>query len=144
MPCTFRADLPLLLPFSRAPFEFYDALNKFQIQRLLNCYDLIFYCIALLFHLVAFCRLKPLDVVMMKALHDKVNIVPVIAKADTLTKKEVKKLKERVSLNSNLSCFGLSRLKNAFKVCSDEESFIFNLVRGCIVCALDTAHCFKN
>ena len=32
----------------------------------------------------------------MKSLHDKVNIVPVIAKADTLTKKEVKIMKERV------------------------------------------------
>ena len=32
----------------------------------------------------------------MKDLHDKVNIVPVIAKADTLTKKEVKQLKERI------------------------------------------------
>ena len=35
----------------------------------------------------------------MKALHDKVNIVPVVAKADTLTKKEVKSMKERVSYN---------------------------------------------
>ena len=33
---------------------------------------------------------------MMKALHDKVNIVPVIAKADTLTKKEVEVLKKRI------------------------------------------------
>ena len=32
----------------------------------------------------------------MKSLHDKVNIVPVIAKADTLTKREVKAMKERV------------------------------------------------
>eukprot|EP00111_Clytia_hemisphaerica_P020021 TCONS_00059040-protein len=32
----------------------------------------------------------------MKCLHDKVNIVPVIAKADTLTKKEVKELKQRI------------------------------------------------
>ncbi|XP_065055361.1 septin-2-like isoform X1 [Rhopilema esculentum] len=40
--------------------------------------------------------LKPLDVIVMKSLHDKVNIVPVIAKADTLTKKEMKTLKERV------------------------------------------------
>lgn len=40
--------------------------------------------------------LKPLDIAVMKALHDKVNIVPVIAKADTLTKKEVKQLKQRI------------------------------------------------
>jgi septin 2 len=33
----------------------------------------------------------------MKMLHHKVNIVPVIAKADMLTKKEVSRLKKRVS-----------------------------------------------
>uniref|UniRef100_A0A6I8PTP5 Septin 5 n=1 Tax=Xenopus tropicalis TaxID=8364 RepID=A0A6I8PTP5_XENTR len=40
--------------------------------------------------------LKPLDVEFMKALHGKVNIVPVIAKADTLTLKERDRLKRRV------------------------------------------------
>ncbi|XP_022253618.1 septin-1-like isoform X2 [Limulus polyphemus] len=40
--------------------------------------------------------LKPLDIEFMKQLHSKVNIVPVIAKADALTKKEVMKLKRRV------------------------------------------------
>ncbi|XP_078679628.1 septin-2B-like isoform X5 [Branchiostoma floridae x Branchiostoma belcheri] len=40
--------------------------------------------------------LKPLDVEFMKALHHKVNIVPVIAKADTLTPKEVRALKARI------------------------------------------------
>ncbi|XP_046385027.1 septin-1 [Ischnura elegans] len=40
--------------------------------------------------------LKPLDVEFMKQLHNKVNIVPVIAKADVLTKKEVQRLKKRV------------------------------------------------
>lgn len=32
----------------------------------------------------------------MKQLHNKVNIVPVIAKADVLTKKEMQRLKDRV------------------------------------------------
>lgn len=40
--------------------------------------------------------LKPLDIEFMKKLHSKVNIVPVIAKADCLTKKEVLKLKCRI------------------------------------------------
>ncbi|XP_064097757.1 septin-2B-like isoform X2 [Macrobrachium nipponense] len=40
--------------------------------------------------------LKPLDIQFMKQLHNKVNIVPVIAKADTLTKQEVQKLKRKV------------------------------------------------
>ena len=44
-----------------------------------------------------FCySLKPLDIEVMKALHHKVNIVPVIAKADTLTANEVKMLKKKV------------------------------------------------
>lgn len=34
----------------------------------------------------------------MKALHEKVNIVPLIAKADCLVPSEIRKLKERVSL----------------------------------------------
>ncbi|XP_034237136.1 septin-1 [Thrips palmi] len=40
--------------------------------------------------------LKPLDIQFMKQLHNKVNIVPVIAKADVLTKKEMLRLKKRV------------------------------------------------
>lgn len=42
------------------------------------------------------CSLKPLDIAFMKAVHHKVNIVPVIAKADTLTRHEVNKLKNKV------------------------------------------------
>ncbi len=33
--------------------------------------------------------LKPLDIEFMRQLHDKVNIIPVIGKADTLTEEEV-------------------------------------------------------
>eukprot|EP00052_Salpingoeca_macrocollata_P017572 m.143355 g.143355 ORF g.143355 m.143355 type:complete len:381 (-) comp20431_c3_seq1:259-1401(-) len=40
--------------------------------------------------------LKPLDIAALKALQSKVNIVPVIAKADTLTRSEVKQFKEQV------------------------------------------------
>jgi len=43
-----------------------------------------------------FVSLKPLDIEFMKQLHQKVNIVPVIARADALTKKEVTELKKRV------------------------------------------------
>jgi len=42
------------------------------------------------------CRLRPIDVEFMKAMQDKVNVVPLIAKADCLTPLEIKKLKERV------------------------------------------------
>ena len=41
--------------------------------------------------------LKSLDLVTMKALDSKVNIVPVIAKADTITKNELHKFKLKVS-----------------------------------------------
>jgi septin 2 len=40
--------------------------------------------------------LKPLDIEFMQKLHQKVNIVPVIAKADVLTKKEIQRLKCRI------------------------------------------------
>lgn len=41
-------------------------------------------------------RLRQIDLEILKRLHRKVNVVPVIAKADTLTNYEVKKLKERI------------------------------------------------
>lgn len=41
--------------------------------------------------------LKPLDIEVMKRLHTKVNLIPVIAKADTLTDEEVAEFKKRVS-----------------------------------------------
>ena len=50
------------------------------------------YCIAPSGH-----GLKPLDVEFMKRLHDKVNIVPVIAKADTMTPEEITRFKRQVS-----------------------------------------------
>lgn len=37
-----------------------------------------------------------MDLEVLRRLHRKVNVVPVIAKADTLTALEVKKLKERI------------------------------------------------
>lgn len=40
-------------------------------------------------------RLRPIDVKFMKELHQLVNIIPVIAKADTLTPNEVKALKQK-------------------------------------------------
>ncbi|XP_053219552.1 septin-1 isoform X2 [Podarcis raffonei] len=40
--------------------------------------------------------LRPLDIVFLRAIHDKVNIVPVIGKADSLTPTEVKRKKEKI------------------------------------------------
>ncbi|XP_065664344.1 septin-2 isoform X3 [Hydra vulgaris] len=66
--------------------------------------------------------LKPLDIAMMKALHDKVNIVPVIAKADTLTLKEVKALKERILDEIRRSGIQVYRFPDDDE--DDEEEFI--------------------
>jgi septin 7 len=41
--------------------------------------------------------LKPLDVEVMKKLHSKVNLIPVIAKADTQTDEEINAFKQRVN-----------------------------------------------
>jgi septin family protein len=43
-------------------------------------------------------RLKPLDIEFMRRLHTKVNLIPVIAKADTLTDEEVADFKARVRI----------------------------------------------
>lgn len=40
--------------------------------------------------------LKPLDVELMKRLHDKVNLIPLIAKADTMTPEECMHFKKQV------------------------------------------------
>ena len=42
--------------------------------------------------------LKPLDIECMKALHQKVNIVPIIAKADALTQEELAQMKQHVRM----------------------------------------------
>ena len=41
--------------------------------------------------------LKPLDIEVMRRLHTKVNLIPVIAKSDTLTDEEIMAFKARVS-----------------------------------------------
>jgi septin 7 len=41
--------------------------------------------------------LKPLDIEVMRRMHTKVNLIPVIAKADTLTDDEIASFKQRVS-----------------------------------------------
>lgn len=46
---------------------------------------------------VSVCRLKPLDIEFMKRLHEKVNVIPMIAKADTLTPEECQQFKKQVS-----------------------------------------------
>jgi septin family protein len=55
--------------------------------------------------LMFYASLKQLDIEFMRRLHTKVNLIPIIAKADTLTDEEVAEFKERVSrwMDSSLS-----------------------------------------
>ena len=48
-------------------------------------------------------RLKPLDIELMKNLHDKVNIIPLIAKADTMTPEECARFKKQVDKLGNFA-----------------------------------------
>ena len=43
------------------------------------------------------CRLKSLDLVCMKELDKKVNIIPIIAKADTISRQELQQFKKKVN-----------------------------------------------
>ena len=45
--------------------------------------------------------LKPLDIEVMKRLHTKVNLIPVIAKSDTLTDEEITAFKQRVCFTTS-------------------------------------------
>lgn len=68
-------------------------------QLTINCWQTssLCRCVWWLSSLCVCISLRPLDVEFMKALHEKVNIVPVLAKADTLTPMEVKKKKIKAS-----------------------------------------------
>ncbi|XP_038636631.1 septin-4-like, partial [Scyliorhinus canicula] len=74
-------------------FEHYfhdeSGLNRKNIQD--NRVHCLLYFLSPLGHGV-----RPLDVEFMKAVHEKVNIVPVIAKADTLTPGEVQRTKQKI------------------------------------------------
>ena len=54
------------------------------------------------FLLFSIFSLKPLDIECMKALHNKVNIIPIIAKSDTISKSELQRFKQNIlnELNS--------------------------------------------
>ncbi|XP_067130370.1 septin-1-like, partial [Centruroides vittatus] len=74
-------------------FEFF--LTNERTLHTRNLYDTrvhcCFYCISPFVH-----RLKFIDILFMKELHNKVNIIPLITKADSLTKAELTEMKHRV------------------------------------------------
>ena len=47
--------------------------------------------------------LRSLDLVTMKALHNKVNLIPIIGKSDTITKSELEKLRARIVTELNIN-----------------------------------------
>ncbi|KAA0720334.1 Septin-4 [Triplophysa tibetana] len=61
--------------------------------------------------------LRPMDVEFMKALHEKVNIVPVLAKADSMTPVEVQKMKLKIC--EDIERFGISVYQ--FSECDSDE-----------------------
>lgn len=56
--------------------------------------------------------LRPLDVEFMKALHQRVNIVPVLAKADTLMPSEVERMKCKVKEEIGANVGTLTSMNN--------------------------------
>ncbi|XP_061606879.1 septin-5-like isoform X6 [Phyllopteryx taeniolatus] len=65
--------------------------------------------------------LRPLDVECLRALHDKVNVVPVLAKADSLTQVEVRRKKSKV--REELRRFGINIYPFAGCDSDDDDDF---------------------
>ncbi|XP_030078427.1 septin-4-like [Microcaecilia unicolor] len=65
--------------------------------------------------------LRPLDVEFMTALHERVNIVPILAKADTLTAAEVAFRKHRI--REELEHYGIQTYQFTYSDSDDEEEF---------------------
>ncbi|KAM9615861.1 septin-4 isoform 2-T2 [Morphnus guianensis] len=67
--------------------------------------------------------LRPLDVEFMRALHQRVNIVPVLAKADTLTPAEVERMKSKI--REEIDHYGIRIYQ--FPECDSDEDEEFKL-----------------
>lgn len=80
--------------------------------------------------------LKPLDIEVMRRLHTKVNLIPVIAKADTLTDEEVASFKHRVNIARSLPKDTITN------VC--RSSPIFNIIQSRSSRAPDTSWTMKK
>jgi hypothetical protein len=75
------------------------------------------------------CSLRPLDIEFMKQVHKKVNLIPIISKADTLTEEEVAKFKQRVRFQGPTIYFGMQGLgSNA----PDGPHGDLDLIAGCL------------
>lgn len=80
--------------------------------------------------------LKPLDIEVMKRLCTRVNLIPVVAKADTLSSADLFKFKQRVSLKQCTENKGLTRGWTRPRVNADTLFFLwFSTDPGCYPCA---------
>ncbi|XP_068703134.1 septin-11-like [Montipora foliosa] len=84
-----------IVEYIDAQFEKY-LQQELKIRRSLNAYNDTRVHVCLYFISPSGHSLKSLDLVCMKALDKKVNIVPIIAKADTIAKSELKQFKEKI------------------------------------------------
>ncbi|GMM37846.1 septin [Saccharomycopsis crataegensis] len=66
--------------------------------------------------------LKPLDITFMKKVHTKVNLIPVIAKSDTLTEEEIADFKQRILDDINTQGINIFRPPTYEK--DDEETIL--------------------
>lgn len=71
--------------------------------------------------------LKTLDVEFMQRLCDKVNIIPVIAKADTMTPEEVQLFKKQVKKKQNLCSTRRDRNEFAFQILNEIAQHKINI-----------------
>uniref|UniRef100_A0A672H0P1 Septin 4a n=1 Tax=Salarias fasciatus TaxID=181472 RepID=A0A672H0P1_SALFA len=69
------------------------------------------------------CSLRPLDVECMSALHEKVNIIPVLAKADSLTQAEVRR--KKMKIREEIKQFGINIYQ--FPDCDSDEDEDYKL-----------------
>ena len=73
-----------------------------------------------------FARLKPLDIEIMKRLGTRVNLIPVVAKADTLTQNDLFVFKQRVRGKSSFPFFRSNSISfSIFFTLSFSHSFRF-------------------
>lgn len=70
------------------------------------------------------CSLKPLDIECMKRLGSRVNLIPIIAKADTLTPNDLAAFKHKVHRHL-LSCRSVADLPCSFAKSSSRKGFEF-------------------
>ncbi|KAF5678833.1 hypothetical protein FHETE_1074 [Fusarium heterosporum] len=70
--------------------------------------------------------LKPLDIEVMRRLHTKVNLIPVIAKADTLTDEEIAAFKSRTKILADIKHHGIQIFEGPRYELDDEETIAEN------------------